>query len=277
MAYSRASGSGLSEAHFDYVKFGTKTTTSAPYDSGTYTSQSLQLNATSFGSLLWTENKQDWPYPWGQWTKYSGNPVLSPPGIAENVLTMAGSPVPITYGGKYWLAHTSGTGIGLSYSTDPNLHVWTLYASNPILSPGSGETSLSSPCLMMDGSLYYLFFDVWQPGIWERGIYYATASAPTGPWTRGPLILTWGPSGSWDDSRVCSPFLFKDGTTYYLYYMGDKSRTVTNKRLEWLLLRRLIFRWVLEEGTGPSTQAIRFCHSILTQPVGIITWLQMGE
>ncbi len=58
---------------------------------------------------------------------------------------------------------------------------------------------------------------------------YATANAPTGPWTRGTdpngqpyLILTWGPPGSWDDSRVAEPYLFKDGDTYYVYYMGDR-------------------------------------------------------
>jgi hypothetical protein len=53
LAYSRGSASGTAEFHVDYVKVGANTTYF--YDVGTYTSGILYLNATSFGTLTWTE------------------------------------------------------------------------------------------------------------------------------------------------------------------------------------------------------------------------------
>ncbi len=115
-AYVATAASTISEGHIDFIRLGTET--ASLYDRGTYTSESLLLNATGFGSLVWTENKQDWPYPWGQWTKYAGNPVLSTGSPAENFLIDVGNSTPITYDGKYWLVFPSGSGIGLASTTD---------------------------------------------------------------------------------------------------------------------------------------------------------------
>lgn len=51
-------------------------------------------------------------------------------------------------------------------------------------------------------------------------IHLWRADAPTGPWTDLGTILDVGSAGTWDDSIVYAPHLFKDGSTWYLYYSG---------------------------------------------------------
>ncbi|UCD16857.1 MAG: T9SS type A sorting domain-containing protein [Candidatus Zixiibacteriota bacterium] len=229
MAYSRVASSGVAEVHIDYVKLGTSNT--VYYASGSYTSDVLDLEATSFGELSWTDITMSSVYPWGTWTKYSGNPVIDDGvgsgNLPENMLTDINDPLqqPITYDGKYWLSYAGccGDDIRLAYSTDPDLLTWTIYESNPILAPDGGENYLFSPNLFKDGTTYYLFYDVslFLNGQTAQRIAYATAPSPLGPWTKQQIILDVGPPGSWEEGRVTEPFVFKDGDTYYLFYMGD--------------------------------------------------------
>jgi hypothetical protein len=235
MAYSREIG-GVGEVYIDYVKLGTAT--EEYYAAGTYTSAALDLGATSLGALSWIEAEITYPYPWGEWTKYSGNPVLNdttgPGDLPENILTDINDPLqqpllfrhPTSLEYKYWLVIGTccGHDIRLAYSDD--LFNWTPYEGNPILSPGSGESYLFSPNIFKDGNTYYLFYDVaiyttGPPARWAQRVAYATASSPFGPWTKGPVILELGSDGEWDEGRVSEPFVFKDGDTYYLFYMGD--------------------------------------------------------
>jgi hypothetical protein len=224
LAYSRGSSSGVAEFHVDYVKVGSKTTTI--YDSGTYTSATLDLGATSFGKLSWTEMIPTSPYPWGEWTKYAGNPVLpTTQTLVENMLVDVNDPEqkPLLYDGKYWLCYADTSTLRLAYSTDPNLLTWTPYSS-PVLSPGAGEYYLYSPNIFKNGDTYYLVYDVAKdsPHGSAQRIAYATAPTPVGPYTKGPVILDVGTAGEFDDGRVSEPFVFKDGATYYLFYMGDR-------------------------------------------------------
>jgi hypothetical protein len=223
LAYSRGSLSGVSEFHIDYVKVGSKTTTL--YGSGTYSSAVLDLGATSFGKLSWTEIIPTSPYPWGEWTKYAGNPVLpTTQTLVENMLVDVNDPEqkPLLYDGKYWLCYADTSTLRLAYSTDPNLLTWTPYSS-PVLSPGAGEYYLYSPNIFKNGDTYYLVYDVAKdsPHGSAQRIAYATAPTPVGPYTKGPVILDIGAAGEFDDGRVSEPFVFKDGATYYLFYMGE--------------------------------------------------------
>jgi len=228
MAYSREIGS-VAEVYIDSVKLGT--TEEDYYSSGTYTSQELELNATALGALSWTQDEATWPYPWGEWTKYSGNPVLGVDAdtgkgvLPENMLTDIKDPLqqPIMYehptlGYKYWLVYGTCCGYDIRLAYSDNLMDWTPYEGNPILSPGTGESYLFSPNLFKDGDTYYLFYDVALPA---QRVAYATATSPLGPWTKVQVILELGVAGDWDEGRVTEPFVFKDGDTYYLFYMGD--------------------------------------------------------
>ncbi len=96
MAFSRGSSSGLAEMHVDRVRLGTSSETL--YSSGTYTSDALEIFASSFSPLSWTEVSTD-PEPWGSWTKYASNPIISGPALIENMLADIDDPLqqPIQY------------------------------------------------------------------------------------------------------------------------------------------------------------------------------------
>lgn len=222
LAFSRMSESGLCEFHVDRVRLGVEDSTY--YSTGTYTSAVIELYASSLDTFTWTEVPSS-PYPWQGWVKYEGNPITGPASLPENMLVDFEDPLqqPIQYDGKYWLCYSSGSPqtIRLAYSTDPELLVWTDYESNPVLAPIAGEDYVFSPNLFLFGGTYYLVYDVQLSSDHHQRITYATAPAPVGPYTRGQIILELGTPGEWDDLRVTEPFVFKEGNTYFMYYMGD--------------------------------------------------------
>ena len=221
LAYSRMSESGLSEFHIDRVRLGELN--SAYYSDGTYTSDVIELNASSLDTFTWNEVPVS-PYPWQAWVKHEGNPITTSPSLPENMLVDIEDPLqqPQLYDGKYWICYSSGGNtIRLAYSTDPELLTWTDYESNPVLAPISGEDYVFSPNIFLLDDIYYLVYDVQLSSDHHQRLAYATAPAPTGPFTRGQIILELGAPGEWDDLRVTEPFVFKDGDTYFMYYMGD--------------------------------------------------------
>ncbi len=223
LAYSRVSDSGTAECHVDRVRVGFIDT--ALYSTGTYTSEMLDLNAGSFSTFTWGEVPSS-PYLWESWTKYAGNPITGPGSLPENMLVNIEDPLqrPLQYDGRYWLCYSSGgpgQSICLAYTTDPELFNWTDYESNPVISYEAGEDYVFSPNIFLLGDVYYMVFDVQLSADHHQRIAYATAPAPTGPWTRGSIILDLGAPGEWDDLRVTEPFVVKDGDTYFMYYMGD--------------------------------------------------------
>lgn len=52
-------------------------------------------------------------------------------------------------------------------------------------------------------------------------LYYA--STIDGTWTYSKDVLAVGTSGDWDDTDILSPCFFMDGTTYYIFYEGQKA------------------------------------------------------
>lgn len=233
LAYSRGSASGNAEFHIDRVRLGTEC--SEFYSTGTYTSPIEEINAISLDMFSWTEIPAN-PYPWAPWEKYNGNPVIPAPSLVENMLVDIWCPrqIPRLYDDKYWLSYATGGGAGtirLAYTTDPELLTWTLYEGNPILSPGTGENYVFSPHLCREGDTYYLFYDVSLSSDGRQRIAYATADAPTGPYTKGQIILDRGAPGEWDEYRVSEPFVYKEGDTYYMYYMGDHACSGCNEQI----------------------------------------------
>jgi hypothetical protein len=223
LAFSRSALSGPAEFHVDHLKV--DALIPETYTTGTYTSDALDLQASSLDTFAWDEVSAS-PLPWHDWVKYEGNPITGPSSLPENMLADLGDPLqqPIEYDGRYWLCYSSGgpgQSIHLAYSTDPELLVWTDYESNPVLSPITGEDYLFSPHLFREGGTYYLFYDVALSIDSRQRLAYATATAPIGPWTRGQIILERGDPGEWDDYRVAECFIVKEDDTYYLFYMGN--------------------------------------------------------
>jgi hypothetical protein len=228
MAYSRTVGSGLVDVSVDRFRLGREAEEVVP--SGTYTSAPLEIGAVGLGTLSWTSAPAS-VYPWGTWVKDPDNPIISSPALVENLLVDLDDPLmqPITYehpdegiGEVYWACYSPG-GMGgtieLAYSEDADLDTWTKYGT--ILSPDAGENYVYSPNIFLDEGTYYLVYDVQLTADVKQRNAYATAPTPLGPWTKGRIILELGEPGAWDDLRVTEPFVFKEGDTYFMYYMGD--------------------------------------------------------
>jgi len=235
MAYSRAVGAGLAECHVDYVRVGNEN--QEFYASGSYTSPVLDLDPAALTSLSWSSLPAS-PYPWGPWVKDPDNPIITTPALVENILVDLDDPLmqPVLYdhpdagiGDVYWMCYaTGGSGgtINLAYCEDANLDTWVKYGV--VLSPTPGvEGYVFSPNLFREFDtdtseyVYYLVYDVQLLSDSRQRNAYATAPTPTGPWAKGQVILELGAPGEWDNLRVTEPFVFKEGDTYYMYYMGD--------------------------------------------------------
>lgn len=97
---------------------------------------------------------------------------------------------------------------------------WTQKA-NPILTIGSGEGNNSWARAFYDGSTYHMLYSYQISG--KDVIGHATASDPEGTWTKDAAhnpVLNTGSAGAWDAARVWVCDFWKEGSTWYMIYMG---------------------------------------------------------
>jgi len=124
-------------------------------------------------------------------TKYTNNPILDigSPGDWDD--TGVFNPSLLKYGGKYYLFFGGWKEgikkIGVA-EADSILGPYTKFPDNPILDVGaSGEwdsADVASPHVIQEGGIFYLFYNGQQAGVTGWPLGYATASSPTGPYTR---------------------------------------------------------------------------------------------
>ena len=166
------------------------------------------------------------------WTKYAGNPVLTPgPAGAWDADTVC-EPRVIHTGNQYVMFYThcaASHGIGLATSNDGK--TWTKYAGNPVLTVGpSGawdSQQVSWGEVYYDGQRFYM----WYPGhdSSANGFSLGVATSTDGKtWTRSPNnpVMTPPPQplGKGDDLGVeSSPTVLRLGDTMRVYYGGFRS------------------------------------------------------
>src|ERR1022692_544828 len=169
-------------------------------------------------------------------TKYANNPVFTPSGEFENhSMIKVGS----TYY-MYWtgLDCSGNTVYCIEYATSSNLTSWT--NGSVVLSPsvsGWDSGGIWTPSVIVVSGTYYMFYTGWnssQGSIfssnshWDVG--YATASSPTGPWTKysaNPVITP----GTWDQQAIIdSTALYLNGT-FYVFYTGNESGFGSNDNI----------------------------------------------
>lgn len=160
------------------------------------------------------------------WTKYTGNPVLSP-GFAQWDHGLSAGWV-IYDGTRYKMWYTGNDPLGTSrigYATSPDGISWSKYAGNPIFDTGApgewDESDVGIPSILFDGSSY----EMWYSGMSSSNILrigYATSSNGIS-WVRHPLnpVLK-GTPGEWDRSDVTGPSVIYDGSIYHMWYTGFK-------------------------------------------------------
>ena len=106
---------------------------------------------------------------------------------------------------------------------------WTKFSGNPVLGPtpdGWDSDFTTSPVVLFDGAAYRM----WYVGGHATGIGIGYANSSDGiMWTKYPqAVLSPGPSGSWDSSRVTVGSVLWNGTLFLMAYRGENATTFTN-------------------------------------------------
>src|SRR5262245_46760129 len=166
------------------------------------------------------------------WTKYAGNPVMSPsaPWEGAGSTNHENSPTAILKEDglyKLWYHAISGTTRQIGHAESPDGLNWTKYAGNPVLSPGAAGAwdagSVCEPRVIHAGAQYFMFYTRCTG---SHGIGLATS--PDGRnWTKhaGNPVLSLGPSGAWDSHQVSWGEVYYDGQRFYMWYPGNASTT----------------------------------------------------
>jgi predicted GH43/DUF377 family glycosyl hydrolase len=98
---------------------------------------------------------------------------------------------------------------------------WAQSGSNPILSPAAGEVNASWAVVFPDAGTYHMLYSYEVSG--HDVIGHATASSPVGPWTKDAAhnpVMSVGAGGQWDEYAVYVCDFWKEGSTWYLVYLG---------------------------------------------------------
>jgi MYXO-CTERM domain-containing protein len=160
------------------------------------------------------------------WTKYSGNPVMSPSAAWEggsNNSTGETSPTSVlkeqgVY--KLWYHGFSNNTRRIGYATSPDGISWTKYSGNPVLTPGASGAwdadSVCEPNVVHVGSTYYMYYSRCTGA---GGIGLATSSDGV-TWTKysgNPVIAT---GTGWENQQVDWAGVYHDGQRFHLWYLG---------------------------------------------------------
>ncbi len=152
------------------------------------------------------------------WTKYAGNPVVTPSQAWDP--TWAIAPDILYEGGVYkmWYAGCSGS-CSIGYATSTDGTTWTPYAGNPVLSANasSWDTSFGPARVIHDGSVYRM----WYTGDGGFGIRIGYATSSDGiHWTKYGTTPVFNGTMAWDSGAVNTPAVAKVGSQFVMYFSG---------------------------------------------------------
>lgn len=151
-----------------------------------------------------------------------------------------------------WLFYTGYDGgtsnqIGVASATSlrPQTGAWTKYASNPVIALGSSGADDDAWAVMGDvvcdlddadsAKRWKLVYSGLKFSDLRMRIMYATAPAPTGPWTKQGTVVNVGAGGSYDEGASMSgcsdPVIVRNGGVWEVWYEAhDASDVVTLRR-----------------------------------------------
>jgi hypothetical protein len=160
------------------------------------------------------------------WTKYAGNPVLTPdPGTWDEGSVEAGRVMRENGQYKMWYAGVQNSNSQIGYATSPDGMHWTKYAGNPVIKPaaiGWEAGSVYTGAVMWSPSGYTMFYE----GAFKVG---RATSVDGVNWQKDTLhspVLDVGVSGQWDDVAVISTCVFSTRDTLTMLYIGSRSALV---------------------------------------------------
>jgi len=172
------------------------------------------------------------------WTKYSGNPVLSSNETwEENALdcpsVMYDSDENIW---KMW--YSSGISsysepVNWNYATSTDGYNWTKYSGNPIASPPNDGSWLSDGLggtdVLKINNTYHMYYNAFSMGGISRVGYTNSSDGITWNPKIGDLILDLGTSGSWDSGQVYRPNAQVVDGQWKLWYNAKPTGSATER------------------------------------------------
>lgn len=162
----------------------------------------------------------------GTWTKSGSNPIFSPLGSGDELSVTA--PYIFKESGTYHLFYAAGDELGfeqgtktLKRATSTDLTAWTRQGS--VIETGDAEWCAAAvwhPNVVKVGSTYHLFVNGTDDDGFEP-IGHASAASLAGPWTVTPgRVLDVGEPGSFDESHVADPWVYRQGDYWLMAYAG---------------------------------------------------------
>ena len=166
------------------------------------------------------------------WTKYIGNPVLTPTNDLRDwdglyrthvAVLKEGGVYEMWYSGAVWPPDWQPWQTG--YATSTNGIDWNIYPGNPVLPVGDlgnwDEWEAANPTVIKDDSIYKMWYHSCSGDNTICSIGYATSTNGI-DWAKyggNPVLL--GDNGAWDENKVTQPSVLKDGSTYKMWYNAD--------------------------------------------------------
>lgn len=165
------------------------------------------------------------------WTKFSGNPVMSPGPAGSWDDDAVHSPNVFRDHRGIYQMYYSGNGLpsaSIGYATSPDGITWTKHSANPLLTPSftnNWESFLvTDPRVIVVGSTYYMFyFGAPDANAYQIGV----ATSQNGiDWTRyiGNPIISFGSGNAWDSYTLGMLSVLVDNDVFKMWYSGrDRS------------------------------------------------------
>ncbi len=196
------------------------------YDGGTY--YLYYEGASSTGRAIGVATSSS---PTGPFTKYSGNPILTPSVSWEG--SIVGTPAIAKIGVSYFLFYHGNNGQrdqgGVAYSSSP-LGPWTKEPNNPILPigpAGAWDQAMTAPSstFVVSSSRVWLFYEGSDGTSWRSGLAIGNVDPLYGrikSLSKTPQpIINLGLPGSFDSHDAQLPGAVFTGTELWVYYSGN--------------------------------------------------------
>ena len=191
----------------------------------------------------------------GEWTPYSGNPVLSPEGSEDGAAFASVWKEGDTY--HMYYSYWNGDGkIRIGHATSSDGKDWTKDTeNNPVLEPGTDtweNEHVLCPWVWKEGDTWYMIYH--GRGSAKEAIGLATSSDGVN-WTKdsnNPVLE--GSGSGWEGNSVENFGVMKVGSTYYLWYESAAS----GERQTGLATSTDLINWT-KDPNNPIFTGGRFC------------------